>query len=196
MNESERIGVLGGTFDPIHNAHLDLARAALKSADLDRVIFVVAARPPHKTGDIVATAEQRLDMVRAAVGGTPRMEASDLEIRRSGPSYTADTLDDLQELYPDAQLHLIMGMDSLLDLPGWRDPKRILNRARLLAVHRDSAAVDIPHVLEGHYDLMPFEPADISSTDLRQKLSSGEDVSAVLPKNVEAVVKREHIYGA
>ncbi len=196
MNESERIGVLGGTFDPIHNAHLDLARAALKSADLDRVIFVVAARPPHKTGDIVATAEQRLDMVRAAVGDNPHMEASDLEIRRSGPSYTADTLDDLQELYPDAQLHLIMGMDSLLDLPAWRDPKRILNRARLLAVHRDSAEVDIPHVLEGHYDLMPFEPADISSTDLRQKLSSGKDVSAVLPKNVEAVVKREHIYGA
>jgi nicotinate-nucleotide adenylyltransferase len=196
MNQSERIGVLGGTFDPIHNAHLNLARAALRSANLDRVIFVVAARPPHKTGDIVATAEQRLDMVRAAVADNPKMEVSDLEIRRSGPSYTADTLDDLQEVYPGAQLHLIMGMDSLLDLPGWRDPQRILNRARLLAVHRDSAAVKIPHVLEGHYDLMPFDPTDISSTDLRQKLSNGEDVSAVLPKKVEAVVKREHIYGA
>jgi len=196
MNESERIGVLGGTFDPIHNAHLDLARAALESANLDRVIFVVAARPPHKTGDIVATAEQRLDMVRAAVAGNPHMEASDLEICRSGPSYTADTLEDLQERYPDAQLHLIMGMDSLLDLPGWRDPKRILNSARLLAVHRDSAEVEIPHELEGHYDLMPFEPTNISSTDLRRKLASGEDVSAVLPKNVETVAKREHIYGA
>jgi len=196
MNEPERIGVLGGTFDPIHNAHLDLARAALDSANLDRVIFVVAARPPHKTGDIIATAEQRLDMVRAAVGDNPKLEVSDVEIRRAGPSYTADTLDELQEAYPNAKLHLIMGMDSLVDLPRWRNPKRILDRAHLLAAKRDSNHVNIPSELEGHYDLIPFELAPISSTKLREKLSRGEDVSNVLPQQVLDVVKLDHIYGA
>ncbi|PCJ51427.1 MAG: nicotinate (nicotinamide) nucleotide adenylyltransferase [Candidatus Hydrogenedentota bacterium] len=196
MNEPERIGVLGGTFDPIHNAHLDLALAALESANLDRVIFVVAARPPHKTGDIIATAEQRLDMVRAAVGDNPKLEVSDVEIRRAGPSYTADTLDELQEAYPGARLHLIMGMDSLVDLPRWREPKRILDRAHLLAAHRDSNHVGIPSELAGHYDLIPFELAPVSSTVLREKLSRGEDVSGVLPQNVLDVVKLDHIYGA
>ncbi len=96
MSEGNSIGVFGGTFDPIHNTHLKIARTAIEAAGLDLVLFVVSARPPHKRGDTFATAEQRLAMVRAAVEREPKLEASDLELKRRGPSYTKETLMELE----------------------------------------------------------------------------------------------------
>ncbi len=108
MNKSARVGVYGGTFDPIHRTHLEIAQAAMRHAALDQVIFVVAARPPHKRGEVFASAEDRLAMVEALVSVEPGMAASRMELDREGPSYTVDTLRDLQAAHPDAALYLIV----------------------------------------------------------------------------------------
>lgn len=195
MTKPERIGVLGGTFDPIHKAHLELARTALLEAALDRVVFVVAGRPPHKTGDVHASPEHRLKMAQAAIAADPPLNVSDIEITRDGPSYMADTLELLQKQYPNARLYLIMGMDSLVDLPNWREPERILKYARILAAQRPGNHVSIPASLEGHYELLPFDQVNISSTQTRQRIAHNEDVSDVLPEAVIKLIQQEHIYG-
>ncbi len=195
-NSTERIGVYGGTFDPIHNTHLEIARAALRHANLDRVLFVVAARPPHKRGEIFADAEDRLELVRAAIADAPGMEVSRLELDRTGYSFTVDTLGLLHHQHPGAALFLILGYDSLVELPGWRDPKGILDRAHILAAPRPGVAPAVPPMLDGHYDLLPFQEQDVSSTDIRARIAAGEDVSAWLPPSVECLIRQKGLYHA
>ena len=189
-----RIGIYGGTFDPVHTTHLDVARAALDAANLDVVFFVVAARPPHKRDDTWATPEQRFAMVEVALDDEPNMRATDLELHREGPSYTSDTLSAMKERHPGAELYLIIGMDSLVDLPKWHDPKGILRDARLLVVPRPGLQRDVPDSLNGKYDVLPFEKSDVSSTDIRKALASGTALDGVLPKPVEDYIRSHGIY--
>lgn len=194
MTGPQRIGVFGGTFDPIHNAHLDIARAAQAAAGLDLVLFVVSARPPHKTGETFAAPEQRLAMVEAALADCAGMEASSLEIEREGPSYTAETLMTLKAQYPGASLFLIMGFDSLVDLPRWKDPETILSTAELLVVARPGRENSVAAQLNGKYRVVPFEETDISSTDIRRRIAEGEPVDELMPNAVFDVIKREGLY--
>ena len=131
----KKLGILGGTFNPIHNGHLAMAEAARKAHGLDTVLFVPAPRPPHKDQDLAAV-EDRLEMVRIAVPGHAGFEVSDIEVARPGISYTVDTLEALQSLHPDAELFFIIGEDSIPELPGWRHTQRILEVARVVAVNR------------------------------------------------------------
>ncbi len=195
MAKEEHIGILGGTFDPPHNTHLEIARAALRLAPLDRVLFVVAAEPPHKRGEVYATANDRLDMVHAALRDEAAMEASGVELERAGPSYTADTLDILHQRHPQARLHFILGFDALADFPGWREPGRILARARILAVRRPGAQGDIPPMLANHADTIPFDESELSSTDIRARLATGEPVTGLLPPAVELLIRERGLYG-
>ena len=194
MAKPLRIGVFGGTFDPIHNAHLELARAALAAAHLDKVIFVVAARPPHKQDDTVAAPKDRIAMVQAAVAGEPKFEVSDLELKREGLSYMADTLRELAPLYPREQFFLIIGLDSLLDLPTWKDPEAILAIAHLLVVPRPGDERDIPESLQGAFDFLPFEETDVSSTGIRGSIAAGESVETLVPKAVIQLILEKRIY--
>lgn len=194
MAETERIGVYGGTFDPIHNTHLAVARAALREARLDRVIFVVAATPPHKGGDVHADAESRYDMVLAAIADEPRMEASRLELDRDGFSYTVDTLEALHAAHPGAAFFLITGYDMFLDIPKWRQSKKLLSLARILTVRRPGFARPIPPALEGCYDLLPFETSDISSTSIRKQVAAGQDIAALAPPGVAAIIREKGLY--
>lgn len=196
MATPKRIGVLGGTFDPIHNAHLAMARAALDAAQLDLVLFVVAARPPHKRNDTVASPEARFAMVEAAVADEPRFEADDIELHRDGPSYTGDTLRDLSARDPDAELFLLIGRDSLLDLPSWKDPDAILSRAHLLVAPRPADGRAIPESLEGHYDFLPFQETDVSSTEVRRRAAIGESISDCVPQAVESMIREKGIYAS
>ena len=193
MNEPRRIGVFGGTFDPIHNTHLAIARAARDQANLDLVLFVVSANPPHKRGANLESAEDRLALVEAALISEPDMAPSRIEIDRDGPSYTADTLDALHDQFPDAALFLIIGMDSLIDLPKWRAPERILSRAYLLVVPRpgEDAA---PESLRGKYTLLTFPENDLSSTDVRSRLESGDPCTDALPHAVSDLIKLRGLY--
>lgn len=195
MTEPRRIGVYGGTFDPIHLAHIEVARAARDAANLDLVLIVVSARPPHKKDHTAATPEQRLEMVNAAVRDEPSIESCRIEIDRAGPSYTVDTLDALRARYPDAEWFLVVGEDSLIDLPKWRSPERILDRARLLVVPRPGIDSPPPAALEGRFDVLPFREHEISSTEIRRRLAAGESTDDLLPPRVRDVIDREGLYG-
>ena len=194
MSKSERIGVFGGTFDPIHNAHLDIARAAMASATVDVVLFVVSASPPHKQAGVGASAEQRLAMVEAALSGEEGLEPCDIEMRREGPSYMAITLSELSTQYPGAKLHLIVGMDSLVDIPNWREPEEILSLARILVVSRPGEPQDISQSLEGKYELVPFEESEVSSTEVRRRIGAGESLEGLVPSGVLAIIEESKIY--
>ncbi len=190
----KRIGVLGGTFDPIHNTHLEMARAAVETADLDAVLFVLSARPPHKRDDTGASAEQRLEMLEAAIEHAPDFEPCDIELHREGPSYTRETLRDLQQIYPGAELFLIVGLDSLLDIPNWKDPEDLLDRARLLVAPREGDGSVVPPLLEGKYDFMPFKESDVSSTGIRRRVAREEPIDALVPAAVARLIREKGIY--
>lgn len=196
VNNAERIGIYGGTFDPVHRTHLAIARAARDFARLDRVLFVVAACPPHKQYDVFAGPEERFELVRAALADETGMEASRIELDRQGPSYTADTLALLQRENPGAEMFLIIGYDSLLDLPGWYNPQGVLSRARLLVAPRPGIIQPIPSQLNGCYDLLPFAETDVSSTEIRARLASGDAVGALLPGAVERLIREKGLYNA
>ena len=188
-----RIGVFGGTFDPIHNVHLAVARAALAQMRLDRVVFVVSARPPHKRGGPVASPEHRYAMVEAALAGEPRLVASRTELDRQGTSYTVDTLAAFEEEHPGAALFLILGLDSLVDLPGWRDPEGILARARLVVIPRPGAW-DIPPEVRGHYDTLDFDQSALSSTEIRERAAAGLPLDGLVPPGAIAIIAERGIY--
>ena len=191
MSEQQRIGVFGGTFDPIHEAHVRIARTALKQAQLDTVLFVVAAHPPHKSRrKLQASSEERFTMVCAALADEAGLEPSRLELDREGPSYTAETLSLLQEQHPGAELYLIIGLDSLADLPKWRKPDEILARAHLLVAPRPGE-YEIPPEVEGRYTMLEMEPVEMSSTEVRQRAANGEPYGDFLPPPVREYV-REH----
>ncbi len=193
MAEDLRIGVFGGTFDPIHAAHLEIGRAAVAQANLDRLLFVVAGEPPHKRDATFAAAEERYRLVETAVASESKMEASRIELDREGPSYTADTLDALHNEFPQAGLYLVLGMDALIDLPRWRDPERILERAHLLVVPRPGDW-EVPDAVRGHYDVLQFEPTEISSTEVRRRIVDGDPLASTLPPAVREIIERDGVY--
>jgi nicotinate-nucleotide adenylyltransferase len=194
VNDGERIGVYGGTFDPPHRAHLEIARAALQHAGLDKVLFVVAAVPPHKRGEVSTSSEDRLAMVEAALRNEPKMAASRMELEREGPSYTIDTLRALHRECPQARLFLILGGDSVRDLPKWYQPEAILQEAEVLVARRPGVDEPVPPLLEGRCQFMPLAEMPISSTTIRERLARGEDVGALLPAGVEQVIQERGLY--
>ena len=192
VNRPERIGVLGGTFDPIHRSHLALAHAALRHAQLDRVLLMVAAAPPHKLGELRTSAEDRLELVECAVSEEPRIEACRPELDRSGPSYTVDTLRELRQQYPEAEFFLVLGQDAVADLPNWREPQRILDESHVLAVPRPSAGANAAPTLEDHCTWIDFEESSLSATEIRTRLAQDANVDDVVPA---AVLRRIHEKG-
>jgi nicotinate-nucleotide adenylyltransferase len=189
-----RLGVLGGTFDPIHSGHLLLARGILERLSLDRVLFVPAADPPHKSGTH-AGADHRLAMVRLAVDGLPDFAVSTVEMERDGPSYTVDTLRQLRAEYGDSELFLIIGADNVSDLPTWVDPEGILALATVVAGSRAvSAAGDGP--LAGRIERVDTPAFDISSTEIRRRRAAGLSLRCLVPDAVERYILDHHLYGS
>lgn len=197
MGNVRRIGLFGGSFDPIHNTHCSVARAALCQAQLDHVLFIIAPRPPHKQTEAPdASADERYAMVCAAVAGEPAMDASRVELDRAGVSYTVDTVKAVEQAYPGASLFLILGMDSLIDLPRWRDPDGILSRVHILAVPRPNL-VDVPApVLHGKYTLLDFTLSPTSSTEIRERIAAGEPWRELVPPGVYDYIVEKGLYGA
>jgi nicotinate-nucleotide adenylyltransferase len=200
VDVSERIGIMGGTFDPIHDGHLVAAEEAAWALELDRVLFIPTAEPPHKPSATVSAAH-RVAMVRAAIADNPVFELSTIEVERGGRSYTVDTLNQLHRMYPGAQLHLIVGMDSLEDLPEWHDPAGILQQARIAAVHRTgwnvvdlaALAARIPES-EGRVMIIPIPGLDIASTELRTRVASGQPIRYLMPDPVIAYITVNNLY--
>jgi nicotinate-nucleotide adenylyltransferase len=199
-----RLGVFGGTFDPVHVGHLILAEQCREQGRLDLVLFVPAARPPHKEEGALTPFDKRVEMLKLAISGQPAFRALDLEKDRPGPSYTVETLTELKTKYAGADLLLIMGSDTLHDLPHWHQPASILNLAGLLVAPRPGwamiAAADLRQALglEATWPLNLQEVTvpvlDISSRDLRRRLAEGRSVRYLIPRAVEAYIEDKGLY--
>lgn len=190
-----RVGLFGGSFNPPHVGHLAVAEAAAEAARLDRVLWMPAATPPHKRDDrALASAADRLAMVRLATAGNERFEVSDAEIARDGVSYTVDTLRALAGERPGDTWHLILGGDSLAAFPTWREPDAILALVRLLVYARPGAPVDVSPELAPHVDLVAGPMLDLSSTALRARIASGHSVRYLVPDAVRGCIAERRLY--
>jgi nicotinate-nucleotide adenylyltransferase len=208
----ERLGVLGGTFDPPHYGHLTLADTARAQLRLQRVLFAPAGQPPHKPKDQPSSVAHRLAMVQAALdeAGEPAFCLSRVDVDRPGPHYTVDTLRLLRAQYPAAQIWLIVGADSLADLPHWRDPARITALARLAVLARPGYEANLEHLaarlppcndtapppdLRQSIEWLPGPSLDLSSSALRQRVRQGLPLRYLTSCSVQAYIHQHGLYG-
>ncbi len=197
----DRLGVLGGTFDPIHRAHLLVAAAARDALRLDRVLFIPAGDPWRKHDRSITPARHRLAMVEAALAacGDPDFAVSDAELRRDGPTYTAETLRQLAE-EGAAAIWFILGADALMDLPHWHEPSEIIRLARLAVVPRPGRAVDFAALeaavpgLRAAVDEVPMEPIDLSATALRERIREGGALDSRIPPGAREYIEAHGLY--
>ncbi len=188
-----RIGIFGGTFDPIHNGHLQVAEEVRRALRLDRLLVVVANEPWQKQDRPVTPAEDRYAMVVAALADQPGLEASRIELDRGGPSYTVDTVRELLAGQPDAQLFVVVGADVVGGLSSWHDESALRELVTLAVVERPGAPVVV--TLPGWRTvLVPVEPLDVSSTGLRTRLEQGGSVSGTVPASVIRCISRRGLY--
>lgn len=199
----DRIGILGGTFDPVHVGHLVAAQAVRETLELDRVLLIPSGTPPHKDEDSVSSASVRLRMVRTAVAGDPRFEVADLESRREGPSYTVDTLRALTEAHPASAYFLIMGADQWRTFGGWRDPWAIASLATLVVMTRngenpDSVDPGLPPDSTGRTRISVRPVAvpriDLSSSRIRRRIREGKSVRYMVPESVHRILEVSRLY--
>jgi len=192
-----RLGVLGGTFDPVHLGHLLLAEEAREQLGLKRVLFVPAAQPWRKAERHISGAEHRLAMLRLATQDNDAFEVSEVELKRSGPSYTGETLAVIRDKYKDAELFFILGEDALTDLPNWRDPDRILELAMLAVARRPgetAANPDLVAIAPGREVWLSMPPIGISSSDIRERAGRGLSVRYRVPDAVERYIRKQNLY--
>jgi nicotinate-nucleotide adenylyltransferase len=194
-----RIGVFGGTFDPIHVGHLVAAVNARHALGLDQVLFVVANEPWQKVGDRpVSPAADRLALVDAALGDVDGLEASRLEIDRGGPSYTVDTIEELQRLEPTAELFLIVGADVVAGLATWERLDEVRRATTIVVVNRPGSTPVLPGPtgsLAGWNAVAIEIPAlEISSTDLRERAATGRPLDYLIPEGAVRMIKERELY--
>lgn len=198
----ERIGVLGGSFDPIHVGHLWLATLAADALQLDRVLLMPAARPPHKPRQRLTNAADRIGMVRLAINGDRRLDVSLIEMRRPGPSYTVDSLVELRATYGEATaLFLIMAADTLAQIDGWREPDRILQLAEWAVGPRPGTPLPDPAALRARFGaaaarihLLSGPSLDVSGSDLRRRVAAGRAIRYLVPEAVASYISQRGLY--
>lgn len=189
-----RIGVFGGSFDPIHTGHLEISREAFRQCRLDMVLFVVAAIPPHKKAPKIPV-ERRLEMVELAIANEPGFHASRIEIERGGPSYTAETLRELRGEYAEASFFLIVGADSAIDFSSWKNPQAVIEMSNIVVAPRpgfDSSTME-PR-LRSKSIILESPELDISSTTIRKRLREGKSIEALVPPSVEEYIRARGLY--
>jgi len=201
----QQVGYFGGTFDPIHQGHLILAEQAREQGKLDEVWFLPTATPPHKADQRIARFEQRVEMIALAIAGNPAFRIEEIEKERPGFNYTADTLEILVQRNPNCDFSLLIGSDSLADLPGWHEPQRIVANARLLVMLRAHTTALSPEELRSKLHLAPETPLhidwitappviDIASRDLRQRTATGRSIRYLVPRAVECYIQEKNLY--
>lgn len=201
-----RIGIFGGSFDPVHIGHLWIAEIATETLDLDRLLWIPSATQPLKPDGAAANSEQRVEMLRLAIGGRPGHEIDLRELRRSGVSYTIDTVAELQQEHPASELFLIIGSDSLASMRRWHQPQDLLSRVTLAVVQRGGEETIDFSVLEGlveperiedfrkHVIEMPV--IEVSSTEIRSRAGQGKSIRHRVPRAVEAYIEANGVYRA
>ncbi len=197
-----KIGLLGGTFDPVHNGHLIIAEEVKAHLNLDEIIFVPAGQPWLKTDRPISPAEHRLEMLRLALAGKPEYKISRAEIERAGPSYSVDTVAELrQKLGESAEIYFILGWDSLATLPRWHDAPRLMRLCMLVAVPRPGYPRPALKPMEKRVPgvtrrviFMNSPCVDISATDVRERVKRRLPISHLVPEPVERYIKEHGLY--
>lgn len=200
--EKYKVGVLGGTFDPVHNAHLAIANEARLELELNEIVFIPAGRPWMKSEALVAAAEHRVAMLQLAIAEKYGFRLSTMEIDRPGPSYTVDTLRKLEnEFVGLAELYFIIGWDNLPDLPGWKDSQRIVELSYLVALPRPGYSLPDLNELDKKIPglcqrliLMERPMVDISATEIREHVAKGQDISNLVPPGVAEYIRENGLY--
>lgn len=202
-----RIGILGGTFNPIHTGHLVMAEEVCKNHHLSKIIFIPTYIPPHKYVNDLADVHHRYQMIKAAVSGISKFEVSDLEIVREGKSYTIDTIQEILSHYgEDSEIYLIMGADSLNELELWKNIKKLAQLCHFVIVNRlgfKTEASDRLVEIIGSDNILDIErlkvdisPVDISSTNIRKKVNNGVQIKGLVPECVEVYIKEHNLYSS
>ncbi len=196
-----RLGLLGGTFDPVHRGHLALARAGRDELGLDEVLFLPAGQPWRKAGRMIASNEDRLAMLRLALEGEAAFQVSRLELERPGPSYTADSLEALRDDRPEDELFSLLGEDALMDLSNWERPQRILELARLAVARRADTS---PEALEEAERRLPglgkrviwlkMAAVAVSATEIRERVRGDQPIGDLVPATVEEYIREQGLY--
>jgi nicotinate-nucleotide adenylyltransferase len=197
----EHLGILGGTFDPPHVGHLWLAALAADSLNLDRVLFMPAARPPHKGGGLVSRATDRLLMTRLAIAADPAFELCPIEMERTGPSYTIDSVIELKRAYPEAELFLVMAADSLVQIDTWREPDRLLAEVEWIVGPRAGSELPDRSGLEARFGteasrihLLVGPSLDVSSSEIRRRVAAGHTIRYLVARTVEELIIDRGLY--
>lgn len=198
----KKTGIMGGTFDPIHNGHIMLGLCAYEEFGLDEVIYMPAGQPPHKKGRRITSAEERADMVKLAIAPYPQFLFSDFEIKRQGNTYTAQTLTLLKNMYPETEYYFIIGADSLFQILNWYHPEEIFKRTVLLAAARnhtsDALLEERITYLKKEYGadikLLHSPNIDVSSEQLRRRIGASQPVSDYVCREVETYIAQNGLY--
>ncbi|MGN0629662.1 MAG: nicotinate (nicotinamide) nucleotide adenylyltransferase [Oscillospiraceae bacterium] len=196
-----KIGIYGGSFDPVHNGHINAAETYMEELGLDKIIIVPAYCPPHKKGLALTPSEHRLNMCRLAFESLPGFEVSDIEIQRADEGYMADTVAQLRELYPEDELILLMGEDMLLTFRQWHDWQRIIDVAAIAAAARNwdsTSAMEAESAALRSYGaevrIVPIDVKEISSTMVREAVRRADDISSMVPENVAEYIWSHYLY--
>lgn len=192
-----RIGVFGGTFDPVHTAHLRAAEAARAAMRLDTILFVPAARPRLRAASPLASIDHRVAMTRLAIKGLDWARLSLVDAARPGPAFSVDTVRDVHREFPAAELYLIVGADSLRSLPEWKDPDRLVRMATIVCVGRPGSIRpdDLPEGHPGRHARYVEGPmSEVSATEIRRRLRAGEPVTGMVPDAVVSYIEAHGLY--
>ncbi len=194
----KKIGIMGGTFDPIHVGHLMIAEAVWDEYKLDKILFVPCANPPHKN-NVLTSAKHRFNMTLLATCSNPHFEVSAIEIERTGPSYTVDTIKELKRIYgDDTELYFIIGADCIQELPTWHKIDELLKLCQFIATRRPSYTTDLDIIANefSDYNIKVLETPEleISSTDIRQRIKKGYSIQYITTEQVQQYIRKEELY--
>ncbi len=216
--DQEKIGLFGGTFNPIHSGHIKAAVVVQRIFLLDKILFIPSFIPPHKESETIVSPDHRLKMVELAVRDTPAFVASSIEIEEKGTSYSILTLQKIKAIYPDAQFFFILGVDAFLDIDTWKDHERVLEQCKFVVISRKRYRLkDAKNVLDRKYEskmfdlcgvekiqkktansykifLLPFDALDVASTEIRGRLRRSQSITHMIPKAVADYIIDNHLY--
>ena len=187
-----RIGILGGTFDPPHLGHIALAENAIKELSLDNLLFIPSRIPPHKPQTKISPGDDRYAMLKLAIEGYPDLDITDMELKRVGKSYTYDTILELNKTYPDDEMFFIIGADNIQDMENWYKPDELISLINFIAANRPG--FEPSGRFKDKIKLFKMEPYNISSTEIREKIANGEDVSNHLHPAVNDYIIKNQLY--
>lgn len=198
----KKIGIMGGTFNPVHNGHLFLAESAWEQAELDKIVFMPTKNPPHKDNREIISQQHRMEMVRLAIEGNPHFELSAMELEREGVTYTADTLSILTKENPDTKYYFIIGADSLFMMQEWHTPRAIFNLSTILVAGRDRVPAKQMNgqikLFEDAYDaniiLLDMPAIELSSVAIRKRVSENKTIRYYVPDKVMDYIRKNELY--